>query len=222
MSLKKYSFLSIFCYGLIFLSPLILSSVGIVHTTTDLITATAIAYILGAIVLAFLYFRHREPLSIEAAVPRSSVPKIILYGLVGIFIALILQSLAVTLETFLFGESAPSENTQNIIQMILEAPAFIVATTIAGPIMEEFVFRRSILGIVGRYSNFWVGAIVSSLLFAFAHNDGHLLIYFFLGFFFSLQYKVTGRIWTSMITHVGMNTLVVIVQLAIQKGLLSY
>ena len=207
MSLKKYSFLSIFCYGLIFLSPLILSSVGIVHTTTDLITATAIAYILGAI---------------EAAVPRSSVPKIILYGLVGIFIALILQSLAVTLETFLFGESAPSENTQNIIQMILEAPAFIVATTIAGPIMEEFVFRRSILGIVGRYSNFWVGAIVSSLLFAFAHNDGHLLIYFFLGFFFSLQYKVTGRIWTSMITHVGMNTLVVIVQLAIQKGLLSY
>ena len=123
MSLKKYSFLSIFCYGLIFLSPLILSSVGIVHTTTDLITATAIAYILGAIVLAFLYFRQREPLSIEAAVPRSSVPKIILYGLVGIFIALILQSLAVTLETFLFGESAPSENTQNIIQMILEAPS---------------------------------------------------------------------------------------------------
>ena len=105
--------------------------------------------------------------------------------------------------------------------MILKAPAFILATTIAGPIMEEFVFRRSILGIVEKYTNFWVGAVISSLLFAFAHNDGHLLIYFFLGFFFSLQYKTTGRIWTSMITHVGMNTLVVIVQLAIQKGLIS-
>ncbi|OSP65982.1 hypothetical protein EFP6CTSP_04145 [Enterococcus faecium] len=66
---------------------------------------------------------------------------------------------------------------------------------------------------------FWVGAVISSLLFAFAHNDGHLLIYFFLGFFFSLEYKATGRIWTSMITHVGMNTLVVLVQLAVQKGL---
>ncbi len=152
--------------------------------------------------------------------PKASFPKIIVYGVLGIFVALILQSLAVMLETVLFGESSPSENTQNIVQMILEAPAFILATTIAGPIMEEFVFRRSILGIISRYSNFWVGAVISSLLFAFAHNDGHLLIYFFLGFFFSLEYKVTGRIWTSMITHVGMNTLVIIVQLAVQKGMI--
>ena len=218
MSLKKYSFASIFCYGLIFLSPLILSSIGIIHTVTGVITATTIVYIIGAVVLAFFYFKQNEALPLEAAIPSASTPKIILYGFVGIFIALILQALAVTLETLLFGNSAPSENTQNIIQMILEAPAFLIATTVAGPVMEEFVFRRSILGIVGKYTNFWIGAIVSSLLFAFAHNDGHLLIYFFLGFFFSLQYKATGRIWTSMITHVGMNTLVVVVQIAVQKG----
>ena len=175
-------------------------------------------YILGAVILAIFYFKQREPLVIESAVKKASVPKIVIYGLVGIFVALILQSIAVMLESILFGEATPSENTQNIIQMIMEAPAFILATTVAGPIMEEFVFRRSILGSsVG--IQFWVGAVVSSLLFAFAHNDGHLLIYFFLGFFFSLEYKATGRIWTSMITHVGMNTLVVLVQLAVQKGL---
>ena len=219
MSLKKYSFLSIFCYGLIFISPLILASIGLVKSTSELITATAIMYILGAVILAIFYFKQREPLAIESAVKKASVPKIVIYGLVGIFVALILQSIAVMLESILFGEATPSENTQNIIQMIMEAPAFILATTVAGPIMEEFVFRRSILGIISRYSNFWVGAVVSSLLFASAHNDGHLLIYFFLGFFFSLEYKATGRIWTSMITHVGMNTLVVLVQLAVQKGL---
>ena len=219
MSLKKYSFLSIFCYGLIFISPLILASIGLVKSTSELITATAVMYILGAVVLAIFYFKQREPLAIESAVKKASVPKIVIYGLVGIFVALILQSIAVMLESILFGEATPSENTQNIIQMIMEAPAFILATTIAGPIMEEFVFRRSILGIISRYSNFWVGAVISSLLFAFAHNDGHLLIYFFLGFFFSLEYKATGRIWTSMITHVGMNTLVVLVQLAVQKEL---
>ncbi|EGP5428684.1 CPBP family intramembrane metalloprotease [Enterococcus faecium] len=219
MSLKKYSFLSIFCYGLIFISPLILASIGLVKSTSELITATAVMYILGAVILAIFYFKQREPLAIESAVKKASVPKIVIYGLVGIFVALILQSIAVMLESILFGEATPSENTQNIIQMIMEAPAFILATTVAGPIMEEFVFRRSILGIISRYSNFWVGAMVSSLLFAFAHNDGHLLIYFFLGFFFSLEYKATGRIWTSMITHVGMNTLVVLVQLAVQKGL---
>ncbi|MGL3691112.1 CPBP family intramembrane glutamic endopeptidase [Enterococcus faecium] len=219
MSLKKYSFLSIFCYGLIFISPLILASIGLVKSTSELITATAVMYILGAVVLAIFYFKQREPLAIESAVKKASVPKIVIYGLVGIFVALILQSIAVMLESVLFGEATPSENTQNVIQMIMEAPAFILATTVAGPIMEEFVFRRSILGIISRYSNFWVGAVISSLLFAFAHNDGHLLIYFFLGFFFSLEYKATGRIWTSMITHVGMNTLVVLVQLAVQKGL---
>ncbi|HHQ2339160.1 TPA: CPBP family intramembrane glutamic endopeptidase [Enterococcus faecium] len=219
MSLKKYSFLSIFCYGLIFISPLILASIGLVKSTSELITATAVMYILGAVILAIFYFKQREPLAIESSVKKASVPKIVIYGLVGIFVALILQSIAVMLESILFGEATPSENTQNIIQMIMEAPAFILATTVAGPIMEEFVFRRSILGIISRYSNFWVGAVVSSLLFAFAHNDGHLLIYFFLGFFFSLEYKATGRIWTSMITHVGMNTLVVLVQLAVQKGL---
>ncbi|EGP5179208.1 CPBP family intramembrane metalloprotease [Enterococcus faecium] len=219
MSLKKYSFLSIFCYGLIFISPLILASIGLVKSTSELITATAVMYILGAVVLAIFYFKQREPLAIESAVKKASAPKIVIYGLVGIFVALILQSIAVMLESVLFGEATPSENTQNIIQMIMEAPAFILATTVAGPIMEEFVFRRSILGIISRYSNFWVGAVISSLLFAFAHNDGHLLIYFFLGFFFSLEYKATGQIWTSMITHVGMNTLVVLVQLAVQKGL---
>lgn len=219
MSLKKYSFLSIFCYGLIFISPLILASIGLVKSTSELITATAVMYILGAVVLAIFYFKQREPLAIESAVKKASAPKIVIYGLVGIFVALILQSIAVMLESVLFGEATPSENTQNIIQMIMEAPAFILATTVAGPIMEEFVFRRSILGIISRYSNFWVGAVISSLLFAFAHNDGHLLIYFFLGFFFSLEYKATGRIWTSMITHVGMNTLVVLFQLAVQKGL---
>lgn len=219
MSLKKYSFLSIFCYGLIFISPLILASIGLVKSTSELITATAVMYILGAVVLAIFYFKQREPLAIESAAKKASAPKIVIYGLVGIFVALILQSIAVMLESVLFGEATPSENTQNVIQMIMEAPAFILATTVAGPIMEEFVFRRSILGIISRYSNFWVGAVISSLLFAFAHNDGHLLIYFFLGFFFSLEYKATGRIWTSMITHVGMNTLVVLVQLAVQKGL---
>ncbi|ERK33364.1 CAAX amino terminal protease [Enterococcus faecium] len=198
---------------------MILASIGLVKSTSELITATAVMYILGAVVLAIFYFKQREPLAIESAVKKASAPKIVIYGLVGIFVALILQSIAVMLESVLFGKATPSENTQNIIQMIMEAPAFILATTVAGPIMEEFVFRRSILGIISRYSNFWVGAVISSLLFAFAHNDGHLLIYFFLGFFFSLEYKATGRIWTSMITHVGMNTLVVLVQLAVQKGL---
>ncbi|MFV0560646.1 MAG: lysostaphin resistance A-like protein [Enterococcus sp.] len=218
MSLKKYSFWSIFCYGIVFVSPVVLNYLGVVHTAEDIIFATTIAYTLGAVVLLALYAKQKEPLAIEKAVKKASFIKIIFYGVIGIFIAILLQNLAVYLETLLFGASAPSQNTQDIVKMILANPAFIVATSFAGPIMEELVFRRSILGLIARYSNFWIGALISSILFALAHNDGHLLIYFFIGFFFALLYKSTGRIWTSMITHVGMNSLVIFVQLAVHYG----
>jgi len=61
--------------------------------------------------------------------------------------------------------------------------------------------------------NTWLAFVISSLLFAIAHFDGHILLYFSLGMFFSLLYYVTGNIWTSIIAHAGMNALVVIVSL---------
>lgn len=94
---------------------------------------------------------------------------------------------------------------------------FILATTIAGPIMEEFVFRRAIFGSLERRFGFFLPALLSSVLFAFAHNDGHYLLYAGLGFLFCGMYRYSGRIWTSMITHVGMNLLVILTQLALQS-----
>ncbi|WP_267548719.1 CPBP family intramembrane metalloprotease [Enterococcus faecalis] len=43
-------------------------------------------------------------------------------------------------------------------------------------------------------------------------------LYFFMGFFFALLYKQTGKIWTSIIAHCGMNTIVIIVQLLLHNG----
>ncbi|HCO04648.1 MAG TPA: CPBP family intramembrane metalloprotease, partial [Enterococcus faecalis] len=43
-------------------------------------------------------------------------------------------------------------------------------------------------------------------------------VYFFMGFFFALLYKQTGKIWTSVIAHCGMNTIVIIVQLLLHNG----
>lgn len=93
----------------------------------------------------------------------------------------------------------------------MEVFVFILVIIVVGLIMEEFVFCCSILGIISWYLNFWVGVVVSFLLFVFVYNDGYLLIYFFLGFFFSLEYKVIGWIWILMIIYVGMNILVVFV-----------
>ena len=76
--------------------------------------------------------------------------------------------------------------------------------------MEEFVFRRAILLSLASKTPLWFAMCVSSLLFALIHFDGHLLLYTTLGLFFSFLYLKTGRIWTSIICHVGMNTLVVL------------
>ncbi|NGW67999.1 CPBP family intramembrane metalloprotease, partial [Staphylococcus aureus] len=68
------------------------------------------------------------------------------------------------------------------------------------------------------FTNFWIAATVSSAIFSLAHADGHFFVYFFMGFFFALLYKQTGKIWTSIIAHCGMNTIVIIVQLLLHNG----
>ncbi len=125
--------------------------------------------------------------------------------------------LLLQIEQRFLGQSATSQNTQNIVDLIMNNMVFIFATTIAGPIMEEFVFRRGIFGALEKRFGFLIPALLSSLLFAFAHNDGHYLLYAGLGFLFCGMYRYTGRIWTSMITHVGMNLLVILTQLAIHS-----
>ena len=165
--------------------------------------------------MIFLYFKQNEPLSFERKQPKVSA--IIVYGLTGIIAAILLQNFAVFIES-LFGEVAASQNTENIITIILQNPIFALAAMIGGPIMEEFVFRRALVGTIANYSNIWIGVIVSAVAFAFAHSDNHLLVYILLGLFFSGLYALTGRIWTSMITHVGMNTLVIIIQLLVHAG----
>jgi membrane protease YdiL (CAAX protease family) len=209
MSLKKYALSTILIYGIAFFIP------GFFVTSGLAIPATTISYILGAIVMILLYFRQKEPLSFEQK--QSKLSAVFIYGLVGIIVAILLQNVAISIESF-FGEGTPSQNTENIINIILQNPIFALAAMVGGPIMEEFVFRRALVGIIAKYSNVWVGVIVSAVAFAFAHNDNHLLVYMFLGLFFSGLYALTGRIWTSMITHVGMNTLVIIVQLLVHYG----
>ena len=69
--------------------------------------------------MIFLYFKQNEPLSFERKQPKVSA--IIVYGLTGIIAAILLQNFAVFIES-LFGEVAASQNTENIITIILQNP----------------------------------------------------------------------------------------------------
>lgn len=210
MSTKRYLFLTIFTYGLVLFSP-ILFAPFIEANMQQIIQISTVSYVVGALLLLF-YWKKSQPLTIEKN-GRSGISSILL-GLASILLSLLLQMVLLQIETRLTNQSVTSQNTQNIVQLIQENSVFIIATTVAGPIMEELVFRRAIFGSLNQRFGFLLPAIISSLLFALAHQDGHYLLYSGLGFFFCWLYQYTGKIWTSMIAHVGMNLIVIIAQLA--------
>lgn len=213
MSEKKYSFITIFTYGLVLFSPVIFQSV-LQTTSSQIIQLTTLAYFLGAILMIFYRVKSQ---SFEIETRQKNILITILLGVVGIPASLILQMIILQIEQQFLGQSVASQNTQNIVDLIMNNMIFILATTIAGPIMEEFVFRRAIFGSLEKRFGFFLPALLSSVLFAFAHNDGHYLLYAGLGFLFCGMYRYSGRIWTSMITHVGMNLLVILTQLALRS-----
>lgn len=213
MNAKKYSFITIFTYGLVLLSPVIFLQVFRANPS-QIIQLTTLTYFLGAALMIF--YRYKSQLfGIESQ--QKKVLIAILIGIIGIPASLLLQMLILQIEQRFLDQSATSQNTQNIVDLIMNNMVFIFATTIAGPIMEEFVFRRAIFGSLEKRFGFLIPALLSSLLFAFAHNDGHYLLYAGLGFLFCGMYRYSGRIWTSMITHVGMNLLVILTQLAVHS-----
>ncbi|EOL42512.1 hypothetical protein RV11_GL000683 [Enterococcus phoeniculicola] len=223
MSLKKYSFLTIFFYGLSLLLPSFLLQLNFLSDTKEIvlfgfvsitpyIASVIICSIATTLLIFYFYIRQNDPLPFEKS--KKSIFKLLVLGLIGIVLSLFIQSYASMVEAWLFQSQQTSENTRSVTKTILELPIYVLITTLTAPIMEEFVFRRALLGIISRYSNFWIGAIISSLFFAIAHQDGHLLVYFSLGFFFSLLYYFTGSIWTSILTHSGMNAMVILIQTA--------
>lgn len=213
MNKKIYSFVTIFTYGLVLFSPIIFQGF-FQASSAQIIQLTTFAYFIGALLMIFYRFKS-QLFSLESQ--KKNVPITILIGIIGVPVSLLLQMVILQIEQRFLGQSVSSQNTQTIVQLIQDNMIFILATTIAGPIMEEFVFRRAIFGSLEKRFGFFIPALLSSVLFALAHNDGHYLLYAGLGFLFCGMYHYSGRIWTSMITHVGMNLLVVLTQLALQS-----
>ncbi|MFE7065005.1 CPBP family intramembrane glutamic endopeptidase [Sutcliffiella sp. NPDC057660] len=150
----------------------------------------------------------------------ASVPKTVLWTVLGFPMALFGQGIAAQIQLKLFGIEPGSENTQEIMAFVTATPIMIFAITIAGPILEEIIFRKIIFGSLYKRFNFAVGLIISSLLFAIVHNDfKHLLIYFVMGGIFAFLYVKTNRIIVPIIAHVAMNSFVVIVQYVFREDI---
>lgn len=176
------------------------------------IYGTVVSFILGTILMFIVSRRSHFNNSLENS-PSAPLSRILLWGIGGMFLAFIGQYVAVLIELLILGIPAGSQNTQALVEIVNHYPVFLVLVAIFGPIMEEFVFRKAIFGYLYDIIGGVGAAVISSLIFAFIHFDGHYLLYSIMGFVFCYLYWKTKSIATPMIAHALMNTSVTIANL---------
>ena len=170
---------------------------------------SVIGFVAGLIVILLILKSERTNFPRDGASPL----QILIWSILGVFMAYIAQIIAVNIEIHVFGIKTTSENTAVLMDIIRMAPIFVIIPTIIAPILEEIVFRKVIFGAIYKRTNFFIGAAASSLIFALIHGEPkHLLIYASMGFVFAFVYVKTKRIIVPIIVHMAMNTITVIMQ----------
>lgn len=171
-----------------------------------------ISFSLALIIVLFIL--RKEMRDFRSERNGSSIGESILWAIAGVFLSFFAQGLAANIE-HLFGVSTGSENTQRILQIINSVPLAMLISSIFGPILEEIVFRKILFGALYKRFNFFISALISSVIFALAHMEPtHILLYASMGFTFAFLYVKTKHILVPIFAHVSMNTLVVFIQFA--------
>ncbi|MBV8725238.1 MAG: CPBP family intramembrane metalloprotease [Candidatus Eremiobacteraeota bacterium] len=122
---------------------------------------------------------------------------------------------------------AHSRHQQDIVEIFrqLHDPAtvglFAGFAVVFAPFAEETFFRVFFFNLGLRYGGFWIGAIVSGLLFGLAHGDAFAAVPLMLGgIVLCAVYYRTRNAFAPMISHAAFNTLS-IVALLVAPGLTS-
>lgn len=211
MKISKSSLLTLITYLAIFLLPSVINL--FVRLGASFIWVETIDYLVGAALLVVINLKNNEINQIETR--RIPFFRAIAWGIIGTALVIVLQ-FVVSYVTFILGQNPASANTATLVTLAKINPFFVLAITVGAPIMEELVFRKVLFGnlstLFGMRSNLGltIMAIISSLAFAFMHNDSHIFLYAAIGLLFCWLYYKTGRIQTSMIAHILMNGLVVL------------
>lgn len=172
-----------------------------------------------AALIIILWILRKEMRTSIAERNGSSIGFSAIWAFFGVFLALFAQTLAGNVER-LFGVPLGSQNTQEILKIIQTFPLAIMVSSIIGPILEEIVFRKILFGTLYQHFNFFISALISSVIFALAHMEPqHVLLYASMGFTFAFLYVKTKRIIVPIFAHVAMNTLVVFIQFAYRSDM---
>jgi len=162
------------------------------------------------VIVTFLQFRGFDVGSLGGFF-RLGFVRTLSTGAILLFFAYPLILLSDTITQRLFGGSS---SKQNIVEFFsgsrtIEQRMMIIVFAVAiAPIVEEFLFRFFIYGVLKRYFGRLLGVTFSALLFAAAH--AHLPSFaplFVLGSCFAIAYEWSGSILVAMTMHSLFNSL---------------
>jgi CAAX protease family protein len=132
-------------------------------------------------------------------------------GAILLFFAYPLIGLSEAINQRFFGGGSSKQSIVEFFsgsRTIEERIVIIIFAVAIAPVVEEFVFRFFIYGVLKRYFGILLGVILSALLFAAAHAHFPSFVpLFVLGGCFAIAYEWSGSILVSMTMHSLFNSL---------------
>ena len=189
-------------------------SASISHPSVEISTRNLLANLLFTMfvvlfIAAFLQLRGFD-LSSLAGFFKIGFIRTLGTGIILLLAAYPLISLASTLTQRFFGSGSSKQNIVELFsgsQTIEQRIMIIVFAVAIAPVVEEFLFRFFLYGVLKRYFGRFLGLTVNALLFAAAHT--HLPSFvplFILGSCFTIAYEWSGSILVSMTMHALFNS----------------
>ncbi len=178
--------------------------------TNDLIANALVSIALLLFVAAFLWLRGFSVSSL-AGLAKLPVWRAVMTGVVLLFAAYPLIFVADLVAQKVLGSPASRQSIVEIFdesQTLEQRMLIIILAVAVAPLVEEFVFRFFLYGVVRRYFGRFVGLLTNSVLFAVVHAHVPAAApLFVLGGCLTLAYEWSGSILVSMTMHALFNSL---------------
>lgn len=193
-------------------------SASISHPSVEISTRNLLANLLFTMfvvlfIAAFLQLRGFD-LSSLAGFFKIGFIRTLGTGIILLLAAYPLISLASTLTQRFFGSGSSKQNIVELFsgsQTIEQRIMIIVFAVAIAPVVEEFLFRFFLYGVIKRYLGGFLGITVNALLFAAAHAHFPSFVpLFVLGSCFTIAYEWSGSILVAMTMHSLFNSVTLV------------
>lgn len=168
---------------------------------------------LGCVAMFFVTYKYPSKDRFMLKRKPTNWLSVTLYIVLGAVCLLLVQWICMYLEIHLLRQASYSANTSYLLAVFSKYPYYILNICLFAPIMEEFVFRKVLFAESTAMISPVGAALISSLLFSLAHQDGHFLTYACIGLTLCALYAKTGRLETTIGAHILMNIAVVLMAL---------